>query len=705
VKRRPTLAQAFGATFVALALVLAGLLALFYTGSRRTLLLASQRRMAEASRRITDAVEDHLAEAERVVDAFDAKLAEGLVSADGPTGAAAALRAELAGRSTVSALSLTHARADGFFDQAGDGHDQGDARLRSDERWQVSVRRTGPGTEVTRITDEAGVWRARTQRFPGAPSVQDAADPTRHLTFISPARADQRGRTLWSDLSFSEDGDHRVVTVQKALWSDGVVRVLRVSLLSDRIDELVRVPLEERGGLRPLVFLCDERGRLLSRLSRADRFQVMDGDVRVAPVALPPGLAPALAWPRLAALSPGEAAVDTLTVGKERYLLHATALPEARTQGWRVGVLVPEAYYLAELQASLRRVLVLAVLLVALCLAGGALVLRTTRRDLGRLIGETTRLRAFDFAPATAARPAFEDVRQAADSLEQAKTALRALGKYVPLDLVRQLYESRAEPTLGGRVQDVSMVFSDIEGFTSVSERLPLDVLAAALGRYLEAMTGAIHGARGIIDKYTGDGVMALWNAPAPCPDHATRACEGVLACLEATGRLFASAAWGGLPPWRTRFGIHHDAVSVGHFGAPDRMSFTVMGDGVNLAARLEGLNKQYGTQLLVSAAVEQQARARFAFRHLDRVAVKGKQQGVDVYELLGPREPQRPAFVERYERALAAYFDRRFAEALQVLGDATDDPPAVVLAARCRRLQAEPPSPDWNGVYVAQEK
>jgi adenylate cyclase len=704
---RPTLAQAFGATFVALALVLVGLLWLFYSGSRRTLLAAAEQLTTEVSRRVSDALEDHLADAERVIAAFEAKRAAGLVSIDDPQEAGAALLAELTGRERISALSLTRAQTDGIYAAGGDGHDPGDARLARRGRWQVSVARGARAPAVMTVTEDGDHWEAR-ERIGQTTIVGEASDPTAHATFTSPSRPDQKGRTLWSDLSSAQGAEgSRVVTVQKALWSaSGVVAVLRVSLLSDRIDELTRMPLEERGGRRPLVFLADEQGRLLARTSPGDQVRETDsGEVRVVPAAPSPALVAALATPALAALAPGGRALVKLWAG-EPYLLNVTALPEGRTQDWRVGTLVPEAYFLTELQAAMRRVLLLAALLVLACLGGGALVLRATRRDLGGLIRETTRLRRFDFAPATAARPAFRDVMLAADSLEQAKTALRALGKYVPLDLVRQLYEARAEPMLGGRVQDVSMVFSDIEGFTSVSEALPLDVLAGALGRYLAAMTGAIHGARGIIDKYTGDGVMALWNAPLPCEQHPALACEGVLACLEATERLFASPAWDGLPPWRTRFGIHRDEVSVGHFGAPDRMSFTVMGDGVNLASRLEGLNKQYGTYILVSAGIEREARDRFVFRRLDRVAVKGKQQGVEVFELRGRRgQVGGGEVIPRYEAALDHYLGRRFDAALEHLGDPSGDPPSVVLAARCRRLQAEPPPPDWNGVYLAQEK
>ncbi len=264
-------------------------------------------------------------------------------------------------------------------------------------------------------------------------------------------------------------------------------------------------------------------------------------------------------------------------------------------------------------------------------------MLRAMRRDLGRLIGETTRLSGFDFAPARSEVDTFRDVQAAADSLEQAKTALRALGKYVPLDLVRRLYEARVEPMLGAEIQDVTLLFSDIEGFTTLSEQLTPNALAVALGAYLETMTRAIHSTGGIIDKYTGDGVMALWNTPNPCEHHAERACEAALACRDATAALFGSPVWAGVAPWRTRFGIHRAEVNVGHFGAPDRMSFTAMGDGVNLASRLESLNKQYGTFILVSASVERDARERFHFRRVDRVAVKGKREGVEIFELRRP--------------------------------------------------------------------
>jgi adenylate cyclase len=259
---------------------------------------------------------------------------------------------------------------------------------------------------------------------------------------------------------------------------------------------------------------------------------------------------------------------------------------------------------------------------------------------------------------------------------------------------------------LGGEILDVTLLFTDIKDFTSLSEQLSPNELARVLGQYLQVMTAAIHSTHGTIDKYIGDAIMAVWNTPTPCPDHAQRACEAALACQEAEQRLYASPEWEGRPPLHTRFGIHRDRVMVGHFGAPDRMSFTALGDGVNLASRLEGLNKQYGTTILVSEAVREDAQEAFAFRLVDVVAVKGRTRGVRVYELLGRAEASADRGRERaYERALERYWARDFAGALAILEAQPADPPSHVLAERARVLAANPPPAEWDGVYVARAK
>jgi adenylate cyclase len=220
-------------------------------------------------------------------------------------------------------------------------------------------------------------------------------------------------------------------------------------------------------------------------------------------------------------------------------------------------------------------------------------------------------------------------------------------------------------------------------------------------------MTSAIRSCGGTIDKFIGDAVMALWNAPGLRPNHARLACTAILACKEAATQLYASPAWSGLPPLRTRFGLHRDVVLVGHFGAPERFSYTALGDGVNLASRLEGLGKQYGVDAVVSEAAAAAAGGDFAFRRLDRVAVKGRLEGVLVYELLGRADVQLPdaASVRAYEEAFDAYVRRDFAGAIARLEQHREDGPSRILLARCHEFLRNPPPPQWDGVHVATAK
>ena len=233
------------------------------------------------------------------------------------------------------------------------------------------------------------------------------------------------------------------------------------------------------------------------------------------------------------------------------------------------------------------------------------------------------------------------------------------------------------------------------------------DVVARWLGQYLEVMTTAVHKDDGTVDKFIGDSVMALWNAPRPNVDHAMLACQAALRCQRETAKLYASEQWGGRAPLVTRIGLHVGPVMVGHFGAPDRISYTAIGDTVNLASRLEGLNKMYGTTILVSGDVHQRARHKFAFRRLDIVAVKGKSHAINVFELLG--ELELPGLIteeiQRYEQALELYVQGEFAKARALLLQNPTDPPSKVLAARCGELERTPPAEPWAGISFAQSK
>jgi adenylate cyclase len=250
----------------------------------------------------------------------------------------------------------------------------------------------------------------------------------------------------------------------------------------------------------------------------------------------------------------------------------------------------------------------------------------------------------------------------------------------------------------------LTVLFTDVKGFTEFAETVKPDTVAARLGAYLHVMVSVIQREKGTIDKFIGDSVMALWNAPEPVPENAACACRAALACREALDALYASPEWEGVPGFETRFGLHHCVASVGHFGSPERFNYTAIGDGINLASRIEGLNKHYGTSIIVSAAVREAAGAGFTFRRLDRVSVKGKSMSLEIHELISDASAPLPAYAAVYEKALDAWFAGDFKQALALAESLPGDPPSVFLAARCRAFAAAPPA-DWAGVYVFDSK
>ena len=294
--------------------------------------------------------------------------------------------------------------------------------------------------------------------------------------------------------------------------------------------------------------------------------------------------------------------------------------------------------------------------------------------------------------------------------LETMKGSLRSFANYVPRDLVRAVLASGQEAVLGGQTRPMTIFFSDLAGFTSFSEAMSPSDLVALLGDYFDAMTRVIGDRKGTIDKFIGDAIMAFWNAPASEEHHATLACEAALACIQRLAEMKRSnPAYAVLS---ARIGIATGDVLVGNIGSRERLNYTVMGDTVNLASRLEGLSKQYGTSILVSEPTCQAARATVVMRAVDVVAVKGRSQGVRIYEPLARRSEATPAALGREaasREAMDAYLARRFDDASRAWGRCLElvpeDRAARVMRDRASAFASAPPPDDWDGVAVMHEK
>lgn len=283
----------------------------------------------------------------------------------------------------------------------------------------------------------------------------------------------------------------------------------------------------------------------------------------------------------------------------------------------------------------------------------------------------------------------------------------RLFGQYVPPELVDEMAKDPGAYSLEGSSRDMTVLFSDVRGFTTISEGLDPKQLTQLMNEFLTPMTHVIHHHRGTIDKYMGDAIMAFWGAPVPDPDHPRNA---LLAAMEMIAKLdslqahFKSRGW---PPIKVGVGLNTGDMTVGNMGSEFRLAYTVMGDAVNLGSRLESLTKNYGVDIMVSEFTSARV-PDFAFRELDCVRVKGKDKPVRIYEPIGPeRELKTDERDElaRYNEALTMYRSQQWAPARQAFARLQQRSPLRALyplyLERIAHFEQQPPPADWDGTYT----
>ena len=263
----------------------------------------------------------------------------------------------------------------------------------------------------------------------------------------------------------------------------------------------------------------------------------------------------------------------------------------------------------------------------------------------------------------------------------------------------------------GGETKELTVMFSDIRDFTTLSEGLSADELVHLLNEYLGEMTDVLFRNLGTLDKYIGDAIMAFWGSPYPQEDHARRACNCALEMSETLEKLNAKWAGEGRKPISTGIGLNTGPVNVGNMGSDKRLSWTVMGDNVNLASRLEGMTKQYRVRVVISEGTYRHVAHHFVCRVLDRIRVKGKLQPVTIYELLDRAEnhQQYDALLIPFARAMEAYQEQNWSEAVlqfgTLLGSFPDDGPTQIFLDRALEFREHAPEPGWDGVHVMKSK
>ena len=286
----------------------------------------------------------------------------------------------------------------------------------------------------------------------------------------------------------------------------------------------------------------------------------------------------------------------------------------------------------------------------------------------------------------------------------------QAFGQYVSESLVETIIAHPEQLQLGGEEVEATVLFSDLVGFTSMAENTAPKELIRLLNEYFSTMTEIILEHKGTVDKFIGDAIMAFWGAPLPIADHATLACEAALEMLAAMRLLQKSWESQGFPSISLRIGMHTGPVVAGNVGSKKHFNYTVMGDTVNLAARLERVNKFYGTEIMMSDATYRRLGNNFLVRELDLVQVHGRAHPVMVYELLSRMPPTGPpSWLPIFEAGRAAYVQGKIPEAasrfFEILDLYCDDPPSSVFLKRCQKHLDRPSLSEWKGAHVLESK
>jgi adenylate cyclase len=299
-------------------------------------------------------------------------------------------------------------------------------------------------------------------------------------------------------------------------------------------------------------------------------------------------------------------------------------------------------------------------------------------------------------------------VREESEKRQIRKTFSQYLSPGV-IELMQKDPEKYIRP--GGEMKELTILFSDIRGFTTISEKLTPDELVQLLNEYFGQMTEIIFDTNGTLDKYIGDAIMAFWGSPYPQEDHAFRSCSCALQMSRGLAKLNEKLQSAGRPPIGIGIGLNTGPVNVGNMGSERRLSWTVMGDNVNLASRLEGITKEYHVQLIISEATYRHVSSQFVCRELDKIRVKGKTLPVTIYELMDVEEKRadHQTLLEAFDRAMQEYRKQNWNRAAElfaeVLSGFPDDGPTQVFLERAVEFSENAPEGEWDGVYVMKTK
>ena len=427
-------------------------------------------------------------------------------------------------------------------------------------------------------------------------------------------------------------------TIAAPIYTDG--KIVGVAAADITLDGLSEYLSERKISPGTLSYILDAQGGVLADSELAKTYTDNDGRVELQHITSLSNLLPAMAF---SARPRDSGEPYSFSYGGKEYVASSSRLPTRLGRRWQLFIVTPLNDFTSPFKHNDRRLLscgLVAIALQILVIYFLSAVVSSPLERLALKVAKIEDLGGHNLPPLQSAIAEISVLSKAIDTLD---ATIKAFAAFVPVGLVKQLISSGSKLELGGHSRFLTILFSDLEAFSTLSEEVPTQELMTRVSAYLEIVTKAVNDEAGTIDKFIGDGVMAFWGAPTLLEDHAWRACLAALRIRQGMETLNERWQTEGLKPLQVRIGIHSDAVLVGNIGSAGRMGYTVMGDGVNIAARLEGINKEYRTRLCISHSVFKEAGERLCVRPIDDVAVKGRRAKIPIYELMGAfgRDPE----------------------------------------------------------------
>jgi len=596
----------------------------------------------------------------------------------------------------------------------------------------------GNGILLLRLVAEGGGWRTRevrpaewgrrtryTTRSDEGKMLEEWWEETdydpRERPWFLPRGADSGGEVRWTDpyLFFSTHEPGLTASIAAPVGGgDGAGRV--VIALDVRLEDVSALTTELSPSTHGIAFVLSERGEAVG-LPRDPSFATPEARREAilklgSELGVPSMRDGALEWRRRAGLGPddpiGAGRFDQGTVfdfesGGENHWAAVRLLPLDIDTALIIGVGIPERDLFSDADRQRVALLLATVAAVGLAVAMALILSRGYSRPLKTLVRQSERLRELDTDPIEPPHSRLREVVKLSEAQELTRAALESFKRYMPVDVVRELVRRGTAARIGGEVQPLSILFSDIRNFTTIAESMEPEALTAHVADYFDTMVEILSANGGTIDKFIGDAVVTFWGAPSPDPVHSFHAVRTALLCRDRIVERNAEWKARGLPLLHTRFGVATGRTLVGNVGSPRRLSYTVLGDTANVASRLQDVNRHYGTEILASEPVRDATAGEVAYRRVDVAALRGKHSIVTLYEplgLAGAVPAERLELARGYEAALDLYRAKSLGAAVESLlaleARFAEDGPTKWLRKKCEALLADGALPDdWDGV------